>query len=296
MIIDSHVHLMPRKVRDDRTSFCALDSNFAALYTSKKAKLASEEDIIAYLDESGIDKAVVFGFPWEDHDLVSRNNDEVWAFHEHFPNRIIPFAVLSTTGGDRAHMETERALNGGFAGIGELAMYHGGWSLADFEALSPSLELAESAGVPVVIHVNEPVGHHYPGKIPVDFRGLVRIIRANPGVTFILAHFGGGIFVYGLMPEISRIFERTYLDTAASPFLYDAKVFEIACQIMGPDKVLFGSDFPLLPFFRYLKQLDSAGINGSLRDAILGQNVLGIMAGNKKRKRSPGTSNPSEKR
>jgi predicted TIM-barrel fold metal-dependent hydrolase len=179
-------------------------------------------------------------------------------------------------------METERTLKAGFAGIGELAMYHGGWTLADFEALSPSLELAESAGVPVVIHVNEPVGHHYPGKIPVDFRGLVRIIKANPDVTFILAHFGGGIFIYGLMPEIGRIFARTYVDTAASPFLYDAKVFQIACQIMGPNKVLFGSDYPLLPLSRYIKQLDASGINGSLRNAILGENVLEIIARNKK--------------
>jgi uncharacterized protein len=282
MIIDSHVHLMPKEVRKDRTPFCESDPAFSALYSSPKARIVSEEDIIEYLDTSRIEKAIVFGFPWENHDLVSRNNDDVWAFHQRFPDRIIPFAVLSTTGGDRAHIETERALRAGFAGIGELAMYHGGWSLADFEALSPSLELAESAGVPVVIHVNEPVGHHYPGKIPVDFRGLVRIIRANPEVTFILAHFGGGIFVYGLMPEISRIFARTYLDTAASPYLYDAKVFEIACRIMGPDKVLFGSDYPLLPLSRYLKQLDSAGINGSLRDAILGDNAQKVLTANKK--------------
>ncbi len=278
MIVDSHVHLMPRKVREDRAPFCESDPNFEALYSSPKARIVSEEQIIEYLDGSGIEKAVVFGFPWEDHELVKRNNDEVWAFHQRFPDRIIPFAVLSTAGGDKAHRETERTLKAGFAGIGELAMYHGGWSLADFEALSPSLELVESAGVPVVIHVNEPVGHHYPGKIPVDFRGLIRIIKANPDVTFILAHFGGGIFVYGLMPEISSIFARTYLDTAASPFLYDAKIFEIACRIMGPDKVLFGSDFPLLPLSRYLKQLDAAGINGSLRDAILGDNALKLIA------------------
>jgi uncharacterized protein len=282
MIIDFHVHLMPKKVREDRTPFCERDPAFSSLYSSPKARIVSEEDIIAYLDTSGIDKAVVFGFPWEDHDWVVRNNDDIWAFCQRFPDRIIPFAVLSTTGGDRAHKETERALKAGFAGIGELAMYHGGWGLADFEALSPSLELAESAGVPVVIHVNEPVGHHYPGKIPVDFRGLVRIIKANPEVTFILAHFGGGIFVYGLMPEISRIFARTYVDTAASPFLYDAKVFEIACRIMGPEKVLFGSDYPLLPLSRYLKQLDTAGINGSLRDSILGGNALKVLAAKKK--------------
>ncbi|HMK36903.1 MAG TPA: amidohydrolase family protein [Desulfomonilaceae bacterium] len=277
MIIDSHVHLLPKKVRENRTLFCERDVNFGALYSSPKARIASEDDILKYMDDSGIEKAVLFGFPWEDHKLINLNNDEIWDFHQRFSDRIIPFAVLSAAGGDRAHKETERTLKAGFKGIGELAMYHHGWSLADFEALGPSLELAQSAGVPVVIHVNEPVGHQYAGKIPVDFGGLVSIIRANPEVTFILAHFGGGIFVYGLMPEILSVFKRTYLDTAASPYLYDARVFEVACSIMGPHKILFGSDYPLLPLSRYLRQLDEANINGSQRDAILGGNMLNII-------------------
>ena len=42
-----------------------------------------------------------------------------------------------------AYREAERTLEGGFAGIGELAMYHGGWSLSDFEDLDPSLKLGK---------------------------------------------------------------------------------------------------------------------------------------------------------
>jgi predicted TIM-barrel fold metal-dependent hydrolase len=277
MIIDCHVHLLPREVREDRTLLCQSDPNFAALYSSPKAKLASEEEILGYLDAARIEKAVIFGFPWRDHDLVKRNNDEIWAFHQRFPDRVLPFAVLSSSGGGAVHDETERALKAGFAGLGELAMYHGGWSREGFESLGPSLELAAATGVPVVIHVNEPVGHQYPGKIPVDFQGLVNTIQTHPNVTFILAHFGGGIFVYGLMPEIRAIFARTYLDTAAAPFLYDAKVFDIALRIMGPDKVLFGSDYPLLALSRYLKQLDEAGVDGHTRDAILGKNLLNLL-------------------
>jgi uncharacterized protein len=274
MIVDSHVHLLPKRVRSDRTPFCQSDLAFGSIYSSEKAKLVSEDDIIAYLDASGIDQAVVFGFPWEDHDLVRENNDEIWEFHERHPDRVIPFAVLSTVGGERAYEEAFRTVTNGFAGIGELAMYHSGWSLEDFESLSPSLELAETWQVPVLIHVNEPVGHDYPGKIPVDFRGLLRIIKANPNVDFILAHFGGGMFVYALMPEIAKIMARTYVDTAASPYLYEARVFDVVSRIMGPDKILFGSDFPLLRLPRYEKQLNESGVDGSLRDGILGENFM----------------------
>jgi predicted TIM-barrel fold metal-dependent hydrolase len=277
MIIDSHVHLLPRRVQLDRTPFCHDDPAFGSIYSSHKAKLVSENDIIQYLDRSGIDKAVVFGFPWEDPDLVRENNDEIWSFHQKYPERIVPFAVLSSGQREPSLREAARTLEAGFAGFGELAMYHHGWRLADFEALSPSLQLAQMKKVPVVIHVNEPVGHHYPGKIPVDFRGLLRIIKAHPDVDFILAHFGGGVFVYALMPEIAKIMARTYVDTAASPYLYDPKVFQVVADIMGPDKILFGSDYPLLPLNRYIRELDRAGVDGRAREAILGGNVLKVL-------------------
>ncbi len=277
MIIDSHIHMLPRRVRNDRTSFCEEDRAFGLLYSSKKARLASGEDIIGYLDESGIDKAVVFGFPWGSHDLVAENNDEIWDFHQRYPNRVIPFGVLSPIGGERICRETERVLSAGFAGIGELAMYRGGWTQADFEALNPVLKLAAEAGAPVLIHVNEPVGHHYPGKLPVDFAELLKMIESNPDVDFILAHFGGGVFIYALMPELRRVFAGTYLDTAASPFLYDPKIFDVACKIMGRDKILFGSDFPLLPLGRYLKDFERARLDGQLRMAILGENAARLL-------------------
>jgi uncharacterized protein len=273
MIIDSHIHLLPRKVRNDRSPHCESDPAFGLLYTSQKARLASEDDILNYLDESGIDKAVVFGFPWGNHELVAENNDEIWDFHQRNPERIIPFAVLSSSGGDRILRETERTLRAGFAGIGELAMYRGGWSQDGFESLKYCLREVARAEVPVLIHVNEPVGHHYPGKMPVDMNGLLNMIEKNPDVDFILAHFGGGVFVYALMPEVGKILKRTYLDTAASPFLYDPKIFAVAAESMGADKILFGSDFPLLPLKRYLRDLDHVHLEADIRSGILGGNA-----------------------
>lgn len=247
------------------------------MYTSDKARLASETDIINYLDESKIDKAVVFGFPWEKRDLVRENNDEVWDFHERHADRIIPFAVLPPHPTEGPYREASRTLGKGFAGIGELAMYHGGWSLADFEALQPSLELAAVKQAPVLIHVNEPVGHHYPGKQPVDFRGLLHIIESNPKVDFILAHWAGGLFFYALMPEVRSILERTYVDTAASPYLYSSEIFQVARIILGPDRILFGSDYPLLPFKRYLKELQKAGVEEQTKEKILGGSMQKLL-------------------
>ena len=48
---------------------------------------------------------------------------------------------------------------------------------------------------------------------------------------------------------------------------------------MGYEKILFGTDFPLLPAGRYLREMDSAGISEEHRKKILGENaqiLLGI--------------------
>lgn len=282
MIIDCHVHLLPEVVRKDRSTFCQSDATFGELYRSEKARLASEEDILSYLDEAGIEKAVVFGFPWEDHDMVRRNNEEVWNFHARYPNRIIPFACLSCQGGDAACQEAEHTLSSGFAGIGELAVYRDGWTKERLESLAPVMDPVRRAQVPVMLHVNEPVGHHYPGKIGVDFVALLELIKTTPEVDFILAHFGGGIFFYGLLPEVSHIFTRTYLDTAAQPFIYDARVYDVAVQIMGKEKILFGSDYPLLPLARYRKEFEKQQLEEEVLKGILGANAEGLLLGKQK--------------
>ena len=281
MIIDCHTHLLPRRVKADRTECVRKDKAFGALFSSAKAKIASPEEILTYLDNSGVDKAIVFGFPWEDYETAAQNNDEIWDFYEKYPDRIIPFASFSVLDSGLAHKECSRTLSGGFAGVGELAMYRNGWATADFEALRPCLDLAEHFRVPVMIHVNEPVGHDYPGKIFVDLKALLKTVSDFQEIDFILAHFGGGFFIYSLMPEIGPKMKRVYIDTAAAPFLYDSRIFSVAVQSLGEDKVLLGTDFPLLGFSRYELMLDQANIQGYLRAKILGGNVQTIL--NRKR-------------
>ncbi|MDQ1238386.1 MAG: Amidohydrolase [Thermodesulfobacteriota bacterium] len=277
MVVDFHIHLFPQRVRENRGFFCSSDAGFASLYNSPKARMASEADIVAYLDQCGIDRGVVFGFPWESPELVKINNDEIWDFHEKTGGRIIPFAVVSCTDIASAHREAERTLKQGFAGLGELAFYSWGWTISLIESIQPILDVASHMKKPVLLHVNEPVGHTYPGKIRIDFEALVKLIERNPSVEFVLAHFGGGLFVYTMMPEINAIFSNTYVDTAASPYLYDQRVFATACSLLGPQKIIFGSDYPLLSLPRYLKDLDLANITADARAAILGGNAQRLL-------------------
>ncbi|MAV14570.1 MAG: hypothetical protein CL705_01745 [Chloroflexi bacterium] len=57
------------------------------------------------------------------------------------------------------------------------------------------------------------------------------------------------------MKEVKEISKNVYYDTAASSFLYDPKIFEIAIEIVGSEKIIFGSDFPILSPKRILAEM-----------------------------------------
>ena len=85
MIIDCHTHIFPPFVRDDRKSFVEAEPAFQLLYSFPKAKLVGAAALIDQMDISGVDKSVVFGFPWSDPELMRRHNDYVGEAASRFP-------------------------------------------------------------------------------------------------------------------------------------------------------------------------------------------------------------------
>ena len=77
------------------------------------------------------------------------------------------------------------------------------------------------------------------------------------------------------MPEIQKISENVFYDTAASPFLYDYRIYEVALKIIGEDRILFGSDYPLLPPRRYFKEMEAAFLAKKTQNKIKGEKILG---------------------
>ena len=70
---------------------------------------------------------------------------------------------------------------------------------------------------------------------------------------------------------------NVYFDTAASPFLYDVHIYKIAIELAGVDKILFGSDFPLIQPKRYFKEFSKAGLRKEEIDKISGKNAQHLL-------------------
>jgi len=273
MIIDVHTHIFSKAVRDNREKYFPGEPAFALLYNSHKARLVSADETVNMMDEQGVDRAVVFGFPWKDSETFKRENDYAAEMVQKYPDRLIGFCCFDAYNKD-AGKETLRCLDNGLSGVGELAFYQSGIDEKAQNALEPVMEICAQKGLPVMIHTNEPVGHMYPGKTPNTLTQIYDLVKKYPGNRIILAHWGGGIFFYNLLKkEVKEALKNVWYDTAASPFLYDAAIYPKALELAGADKILFGTDFPLLKPKRYFDDMEKSGISKEDKDRICGGNA-----------------------
>jgi predicted TIM-barrel fold metal-dependent hydrolase len=282
--IDAHTHIFPPDVVASRERLFDRDPFFKELYQNPRARLASAEQLVAELDAAGFDAAVACGWGWTDHALCVEQNDYLIESVGRFPGRIVGFAAVQPAAGDRALQEAERALKAGLRGIGELMPHGQGYQLDQLSEggtssrlLAPLAELAVELGVPILTHTSEPVGHLYPGKGNVTLQTVVNLATAFPDLTLICGHWGGGLPFYELMKEVAAVLANVYYDTAASPYLYDARVYRAATVLTGPEKLLFGSDYPLLRIARCARQVVDAGLPNEQAERILGLNAARLL-------------------
>ncbi len=273
MMIDCHTHIFPPEIRQNRDSFFINEPDFGLLYKSHKAKLAGAKELLEHMDAHHIDRSVIFGFPWRSAEIFQRHNDYILEAVTRYPDRFIGLACM-----DACHIkapdEARRCLDGGLRGVGELAFYQNGIDAECRDNLHPIMTLCHERQVPVMIHTNEPVGHEYPGKAPMTLKEIHLLIKRFKHNQIILAHWGGGIFFFGLLKkEMAADLANVYFDTAASPYLYQAGVYQTAVEIVGDGKILFGTDYPLLPAQRYFDEINGAGLEKTTVEKILGQNA-----------------------
>jgi hypothetical protein len=94
-----------------------------------------------------------------------------------------------------------------------------------------------------------------------------------PDLRLVLAHWGGGLAFYELMPEVKEALRNVYYDTAATTYLYSFDIFPRVIDIVGPYKVIFGSDYPLLDQQKFLQRVKNSGLQAEELRAVLAGNA-----------------------
>ncbi len=272
-LVDAHVHVFPRELIRDRETYVLRDARFGALYGSPKAAMVTADEVVESMDKQSVDISVMVGFPFADQGLCRLVNDHILEAVGRFPEKLAGLACVAPDA-PGALSELERCLDAGLVGCGELAperdqMCTGRTgSSSGFAAVAGCLV---ERGLPLLIHASEPLGHEYAGKGDFVPEACFALAEAYPELTLVFGHMGGGLFVYEAMPEVRRTLARVFYDTAAVPYLYGPEIYEACVLTAGPEKLIFGSDYPLLAPSRYREGLERLGL--ATRAAVEGGNA-----------------------
>lgn len=277
VIIDFHTHVVSPKVKERREEYAGRDACFSLLYSQPEAKLATVEELIASMDECGIDKSVILNLGLVNQELCVEANDYILESIARYPDRLIGFCIVQPKAGDKALKELERCARSGARGIGEMRQDIQGFDLGEGAVMKPLVQAIVEHDMVLLIHASEPVGHQYFGKGMITPEVIYPFIQNFPDLKLVCAHWGGGLPFYALMPEVAQALVNTFFDTAATPFLYKPLIFQQVADIVGSDKILFGSDYPLMSPKRVIAQLDEAELSSEEKSRILGDNAARLL-------------------
>ena len=277
MVIDFHTHVLPPHIKESRRNYADKDPTFAHLCSSDKARIATADELIDSMDKDGVDVSVIVNYGWTTHELCVETNEYILESIARYPQRLIGFCAVQLQSPEAAIAEIERCVKGGIKGVGELRPDMQSVDLANAEAMQPIVEVLRKHNLILMIHASEPVGHIYPGKGSITPDRIYPFITYFPDLTIVCAHWGGGLPFYALMPEVKEALQNVYFDTAASPFLYRPQIYSQVSRLVGADKILFGSDYPLLPPSRFIKEINSTDLTEVEKDLVLASNARRLL-------------------
>ena len=254
-----------------RDELARADAGFAELYGDGRARMASAAELLASMEGAGVDRAVAAGFWWRDRGHAAEHAEYLLdAAAAEAAGKLLPFVPIAFADGGARALARDYAAAGA-RGLGEVRP----GEHDEDEAAAWLAGVTAGLDLPLLVHASEPAGHDYGGKgggfTPGGLWGLLR--EREPRV--IAAHWGGGFPFYALMPEVRDLLAegRLAFDSAASALLYEPRVFEAVAQLVGPELLMWGSDYPLRAQDRDLAEARAAVADPLLRDALLGGNA-----------------------
>lgn len=239
-IIDVHTHFMPQRV---------LDKVWA--YFDSVGPLVGRAWPITYRTDEGERLATlralgVRAFPSLNYahrpDMAAWLNDWSADFAARVPEAIHSATFYPEAG---AADYTRAAIDAG-ARIFKVHVQVGDFSLTD-PLLDDVWALLERSGTPVVTHAgNGPAPGTFTGP-----QGVRQLLRRHPGLALVIAHMG--MPDYGDFLDIAAEHERVHLDTTMAFTDFTEEVTPFPTERLGDlerlgDRILFGSDFPNIPY------------------------------------------------
>jgi predicted TIM-barrel fold metal-dependent hydrolase len=256
-VVDAHTHIFSDEMIRRRSRLCETERWFGLLYSNPKARMSAAEELVESMREAKIDHTVACAFPWNDEGLCREHNAYLAEIGRRYSRKISWLGIVAPRPGSDPISEIADIFADGAVGLGELNADAQNFDLNNGKSIDEVAVACVEHGKPLLLHASEPLGHSYPGKGTATPDKLVRFLERNPEVRLVAAHWGGGLPFYELMPEVKVIVRNVVYDTAASTYLYDFRIFRVVLDIVGPRRLLFASDFPLLDQGTFQKKCET---------------------------------------
>jgi predicted TIM-barrel fold metal-dependent hydrolase len=236
--------------------------------------------------------------------LIERINERFAELVATYPEHLLALATIDAFQGEAAAREVERAI--GVLGLGGLCVDCAwGDRFLNASEARPTLEAAARLSVPVFVHPVSPVGLTerlaslgHTGillargtETAASLLALLRsgILDEFAGLKLVLPMIGAAVFLFAGMadqeydreegwqggaPGVSR--QRLYVDTMG----FDPAVMRFAVELLGPEHVLAGSDWPIMPIAprqRVEQVLTMLDLTIPQKAAILGGNTVRLL-------------------
>lgn len=259
-IIDTHFHLEPGSERP-----------------SLQETLAALDEIRAH---GGVATAgLIVVAQKDDLEFTRSENDRAVELSRASEGRFFAFGSVHPGDGDAAIAELERIAGLGVRGL----KLHPNSQV--FDVASPEVtrvvKRAAELGLVLLFDAYSPFDPGQTGK-------FVKLAIAHPTARFILAHMGGPRFfdmaIFGILKEYPKIYQRNvWLELSAvshmvvgSPSLTEQ--LRHTCRLVGIDRVLFGSDYPVVAPAQAVADVHALGFDAEEERSILHDNAAALFA------------------
>lgn len=247
-MIDIHTHFMPQRVLDKVWAYFdaagpLLGRSWPITYRD------SQEERLATLVSFGVLAFPSLNYPHKPG-MASFLNEWSSQFAGAHP-QVLHSATFHPEPGAGAYVRT--AIEDG------AAIFKAHVQVGDFDPLDAHLDdvwtALEESGVPLVLHCGS-------GPAPARFTGPQRVqqvLDRYPDLTLVIAHMG--MPEYGEFLDICARHERVHLDTTMSFTAFTEAMMPFPRERLGDlvalgDRILFGSDFPNIPY-PYVEAVDA---------------------------------------
>jgi 2,3-dihydroxybenzoate decarboxylase len=266
------------------------------------------EGRIAAMDEGRIDKQLLSLWSpgvqiFESQqavELAALTNDQLAAAVGKYPDRFAGLTTIAPQDPEAAALELERGMTSLGLHGGLINSYTKGEYLDD-KKFWPIFEAAEANNAAIYIHPRKPAPKMYEPFSEYTMDGAmwgfhadtsthaIRLLLSGvfdqfPNLTIALGHMGEGLpFWLDRLDKIAARYEaaikrkpseyvRDNCVITTSAMFWDP-ILELSLKVLGPDRILFGVDYPFAPSAAGTRWLDAAPIEHEVRKKIYSENA-----------------------